>query len=65
MGKGRAAGFSYSRGIFVRLLSEAECQNAASRRPGLSKNWTPATSNRQRRAKAGHVYCEDEPGLAL
>jgi len=39
------------------------CPPAASRRPGLSKNWTPVSSVKDSTGlKMAFVYFEDEPG---
>ena len=35
---------------------------AASRRPGLSRNWTPATSCDHDGQQLAYVYFEEEPG---
>jgi hypothetical protein len=47
----------------VRLLSEAKCQNAASRRPGPSRTSTQLLSSATHNGQAlAYVYFENEPG---
>jgi hypothetical protein len=53
--------------VLVRLLSEAKCLNAASRRLGLSRNWTPALFVRDRdgQGSLAYIYYEDGPGRPI